>query len=76
MHARDQLFPTSQAAPRFIVGDVVIVLNAFRLPYVEEALGQATVQRVTGDFPNQLYWLDGKFTTARTAHSLRLVVRP
>ncbi len=78
MHARDQLFPTSQAAPRFIVGDTVEVLRAARLPKVQEVIGCATVIKVTGEHPNQLYWLEGRhkeFKIARSARELRLVLR-
>jgi hypothetical protein len=57
------------------VGDIVDVLNAFRLPKFEEVIGRAIVQKVTGEFPNQLYWLDGNFLTGKDARQLRLVLR-
>lgn len=65
---------SSQPSPRYIVGDTVEVLRASRLPAVEEVLGCGVVQRVTGEFPNQLYWIEG-FAMARDARTLRLVLR-
>jgi hypothetical protein len=65
---------TGAVPPRFIVGDRVSVLRASRLPKVEESIGQGVVTRVTGDFPNQLYWIDG-FAVARDAQQLRLILR-
>jgi hypothetical protein len=65
----------SGAVPaRYIVGDRVEVLRAARLPKVEEVIGQGVVTRVTGEYPNQLYWIDG-FAVARDARQLRLVLR-
>jgi hypothetical protein len=59
---------------RYLVGDRVEVLRACRLPKVEEVIGQGVVMNITGDYPNQLYWIEG-FPLARDARQLRLVMR-
>lgn len=62
------------AHSRFLVGDRVNVLRASRLPKVEEVVGAGDVERITGEFPTNLYWVRG-FACARLARELRLVQR-
>lgn len=61
--------------PMFIVGDEVDVLNAFRLPRIEEVTHTGTIQRVEEreGLPT-LHWISG-LAVARTVHVLRLVRR-
>jgi hypothetical protein len=65
----------TQTEQRFLVGDVVDVLNSFRLPKVEEVKRTATVERITESSTGEtLYWLSGG-GVAQTARTLRLVRR-
>jgi hypothetical protein len=64
----------SVPAVRFCVGDTVDVLNAFRLPKVEEVRRTATVERIGESAGEPLYWLSGG-GVAHTARTLRLVRR-
>ena len=59
----------SVAAPRFMVGDMVDVLSAVRLPQ-EHVLHSGTVERTDGD----LCWISG-LICARSANVLRLIQR-
>jgi hypothetical protein len=60
---------------RFCEGDSVDVLNAFRLPTVEEVRHTGVIQRVEDrDGLPTLYWISG-LAVARTAPVLRLVRR-
>jgi len=56
----------------FAIGDRVLVLNACRLPAVEEVRHVGTVQRIEEREPASLtlYWISG-LAVARTAHVLR-----
>ena len=67
----------SASAPvvRFCVGDTVDVLNACRLPKVEQVKRTAVVERITEASSGEaLYWLSGG-GVAQTARTLRLVRR-
>lgn len=66
----------SSAPARFCVGDTVDVLNAFRLPKVEEVRHTGVIQRIEDREPSSLtlYWVEG-LAVARTASVLRLVRR-
>lgn len=65
----------SAVVPRYLVGDTVEVLNAFRLPKVEEVSHVGVIERVEerGAAPT-LYWISG-LAVARTAPVLRLRLR-
>lgn len=54
----------------FKAGDRVHVLNAFRLPKVEEVVSTQTIERVTEEGGEPLYWLSGG-GPARSARVLR-----
>jgi hypothetical protein len=56
----------------FAVGDRVLVLNACRLPRVEQVSHVGTIQRIDMREPSSLtlYWISG-LAVARTAHVLR-----
>jgi hypothetical protein len=59
---------------RFCEGDTVDVLNASRLPQVEEVRHTGTVIRVQESGAETLYWVSG-LPCARVAKVLRLVRR-
>lgn len=64
----------SPAPQQIAAGDTVNVLNAFRLPHVQEVRHTGVVQRVE-EFPDgrpTLYWISG-LAVARTLPVLRLV---
>lgn len=73
---RSVMAGSASAVPvRFCVGDIVDVLNAFRLPTIEEVRRTATVERITESSSGELlYWLSGG-GVAQTARTLRLVRR-
>jgi hypothetical protein len=61
--------------PRFMVGDVVDVLRAARLPAVEEVVGTGIVERITeSESGEPLHWVSG-FPCARSVREIRLVRR-
>jgi hypothetical protein len=62
----------SYTTASFAVGDRVLVLNAFRLPAIEEVRHVGIVQRIDVRGPSlpDLYWVSG-LAVARTAHVLR-----
>lgn len=66
----------SSAPVRFCAGDTVDVLNAFRLPKVEQVRHTGVIRRVEEreDGRPTLYWIEG-LAVARTAEVLRLVRR-
>lgn len=66
----------SVPAVRFCVGDTVDVLNAFRLPKVEEVKHTGVILQIDEreDGRPTLYWISG-LVVARTAPVLRLVKR-
>jgi hypothetical protein len=67
---------TSAIPVRFCVGDTVDVLNACRLPTVEQVTHTGVIQRIDerADGRPTLYWIAG-LAVARTAGVLRLVQR-
>lgn len=71
-----RLRSNSLPAVRFCVGDTVDVLNAFRLPAVEEVRHTGVIERITerSDGRPTLYWISG-LAVARTTPVLRLVRR-
>ena len=74
--AVQEFTPLNPSFVRFGVGDTVNVLNAFRLPQVEEVRHTGVILRVQdrGALALPLYWIDG-LRIARTARVLRLVRR-
>jgi hypothetical protein len=75
MAASLQRESASQIPVRFCVGDTVNVLNAFRLPKVEEVRHTGTVERIEDrDGLPTLFWISG-LAVARTLPVLRLVRR-
>jgi len=58
--------------PTFDVGDMVVVLNACRLPKVEQSIGTGAIDRITYQSSDgePLYWISG-FPMARSARVLR-----
>jgi len=72
-HARRERLtsPTADPSPVFVVGDVVQVLNAIRLPKVEQVIHTGRIERITqGASGNPLYWISG-IRIARSARVLR-----
>lgn len=61
---------------RFCVGDTVEVLNAIRLPKVEQVVHVGTIKRITCEDRawGPLYWIEGRHV-ACGARQLRLVRR-
>jgi hypothetical protein len=49
---------------------MVRVLNAFRLPSVEEQIGSGVIRRITVSAGEAIYWVDG-FACGRSARVLR-----
>lgn len=74
--AIQEFTPLNPSFVRFAVGDTVNVLNALRLPQVEEVRHTGVILRVQdrGPLALPLYWIDG-LRIARTARVLRLVRR-
>jgi hypothetical protein len=65
----------SVVEPRFLVGDLVDVLRACRLPKVEEVTATGRIERITeSSMGERLYWVDG-CPVARTVREIRLVRR-
>lgn len=56
----------------FAIGDAVAVLNAWRLPKIEDVIGVGVVERMTVSGAETLYWVSG-FKCGRTARVLRPV---
>lgn len=57
----------------FAIGQLVDVLNPYRLPVIEECIGTARVKRVTQSSAGEpIYWLDSpKFICGRSVRVLR-----
>jgi len=66
----------SVAPARFCVGDTVDVLNAFRLPHIEDVRHTGVIERIEerADGRPTLFWISG-LAVARTLPLLRLVQR-
>jgi len=69
-----QLFPTSQAPARYLLGDEVEVTNDAHVGEREVVLARGIIEAVNGEYPDQLYFVQG-VELAQRATTLRLILR-